>query len=125
VAKDDTINGFGGNGSSTFDLKPVEQFCDEVRQVYESDNRPWVVGYSGGKDSTATLQLVWYALKKLPANKRQKPVFVISSDTFVETPVIVDHIDSNLDEINRASKADGICLSKLTKLFRSWTILFG
>lgn len=93
---------------SIFRRKPVQAFCDEVREIYRADRRPWVLGYSGGKDSTATLQLVWYALAELPAHERKKPVFVISSDTFVETPVIVDHIDSNLDEINKAAQEQGM-----------------
>src|SRR5208283_4936460 len=76
---------------------------DEIREVYLSDNRPWVIGYSGGKDSTTALQVVWYALAELPVEKRTKPVFVISSDTLVETPVIVDYITTTLDRINKAA----------------------
>jgi len=60
--------------------------------------QPWVIGYSGGKDSTTVLQLVWKALEGLPAESRQKPVFVIASDTRVETPVIVEYIDNTLGE---------------------------
>lgn len=93
---------------STFDDKPIKEFYKEVCDIYLGDNRPWVLGYSGGKDSTATLQLVWMALKTLPKKKLTKPVYVISSDTFVETPVIVDHIDSNLDAMNEAAKKQGL-----------------
>jgi DNA sulfur modification protein DndC len=50
------------------------------------------------------LQLIWYALGKLSPESRQKQVFVIASDTFVETPVIVDHITENLDAVNREAK---------------------
>ena len=88
---------------SAFDARSIESFYDEVREIYTADSRPWVIGYSGGKDSTATLQLVWTALSQLPKKKRTKPVYVISSDTFVETPIIVNHIDSNLDAINKAA----------------------
>lgn len=94
--------------TSALERKSLEEYYQEAREVYFSDNRPWVLGYSGGKDSTAALQLVWYALSSIPSNKRTKPVFVISSDTFVETPVIVDHIDNNLDQINEAAKKQGL-----------------
>ncbi|MDA7936806.1 DNA phosphorothioation system sulfurtransferase DndC [bacterium] len=94
--------------NSIFDLKPIDAFIAEVQEVYLADNSPWVLGYSGGKDSTATLQLVWMAIKALPPKKRHKTVYVISSDTFVETPVIVGHIDTNLDAINTAAKAEGL-----------------
>ena len=81
---------------------------DEIREVYLSDNRPWVVGYSGGKDSTTALQLTWYALSKLQPEQRSKPIYVIASDTLVETPVIVNHIDLTLERINSASKQQGL-----------------
>ena len=93
---------------SAFDKKPIEAFYEDVREVYRSDNRPWVLGYSGGKDSTATLQLVWMALSEMTPEERHKPVYVISSDTYVETPVIVDHIDTNLDKINEAAQKSGM-----------------
>ena len=96
------------NDRSVFDDRPIQSFYDEVREIYLADSRPWVIGYSGGKDSTATLQLVWTALAKLPPDQRRKPIFVISSDTFVETPIIVKHVDSNLDAINIAAKEQGL-----------------
>jgi DNA sulfur modification protein DndC len=67
-----------------------------------------VIGYSGGKDSTTVLQLIWNALEELPPEERQEPVFVIASDTKVETPVIVDYIDQTLRRINEAAQASGM-----------------
>ena len=93
---------------SIFDRKPLQDFYKDVCETYLADRRPWVVGYSGGKDSTATLQLVWNALSELPRSQLTKPVYVISSDTYVETPVIVDHIDKNLAQINLAGKEQGL-----------------
>jgi len=88
---------------SVFDRKNQVDLHHEIQEVYLSDNRPWVIGYSGGKDSTTTLQLVWYALAELPEEKRTKPVFVISSDTLVETPVIVDYITTTHERINKVA----------------------
>ncbi len=59
-----------------------------IRNLYLSDDIPWVIGYSGGKDSTATLQLVWYALRELPNTKRNKTVHIIHTNTLVESPVV-------------------------------------
>jgi len=92
-----------GKTSSVFDKKGLTNLHREIQEVYLSDNRPWVIGYSGGKDSTTALQLVWYALSEIPEEKRTKPVFVISSDTLVETPVIVDYITTTLDRINKTA----------------------
>ena len=89
----------------------LEARYNEIRDVHLSDQRPWVVGYSGGKDSTTALQLIWYALAKLPREQLSKPLFIISSDTLVETPKIVDHIDSSLKRMNEAAAQRGLPFS--------------
>lgn len=76
---------------------------ENIRTVYAADDRPWVIGYSGGKDSTCALQLIWSAIRALPEEARRKPIFVLSSDTLVETPVIVNYIDETLAAINAAA----------------------
>ena len=48
--------------------------------------------------------------------KRKKPVYVISTDTFVETPTIADYIDRALAKINDAAKRQHLPISA-TKLF--------
>lgn len=82
----------------------IDSLYKLIQNAYQADNRPWVIGYSGGKDSTVTLQSIWYALSQLPVEKLTKKIYVISSDTYVETPVIVNYIDTNLDQINTAAK---------------------
>jgi len=84
---------------------------NEIREVYCGDDRPWVIGYSGGKDSTTALQLIWTALKTLPREALKKPIYVISSDTLVETPMIVDFVNRTLDQINIAAKSAGLPIS--------------
>lgn len=86
----------------------VRETLDAILETYAQDNRPWVVGFSGGKDSTCTLQLVWQALKELPIKKRNKPIHVISSNTLVETPAIVSYINSTIAAIERGAQRDGL-----------------
>lgn len=93
---------------SIFNNRTTGDIHQDIQDVYLSDARPWVVGYSGGKDSTTALQLIWYALEELPPEQRQKPVYVITSDTLVETPVIVDYITSTLEKIERTAKNTGM-----------------
>lgn len=93
---------------SVFETRTLQEIYDEIKSVYTADNRPWVVGYSGGKDSTTTLQLIWNALVQLPCEQRTKTIYVISSDTLVETPAIVGHIDRTLDQISQASATQGM-----------------
>lgn len=96
---------------SVFDHRTIQDIYHEIREVYQRYPQPWVIGYSGGKDSTAVLQLVWNAIKELPPEERQKPIFVIASDTRVETPVIVDYIDNTLRRVNEAAQAQGLPFS--------------
>lgn len=93
---------------SVFDSRTMQDIYEEVRELYKSNPQPWVIGYSGGKDSTSVLQLVWKALEGLPPEERQKPVFVIASDTKVETPVVVDHLDDTLRKINESARETGM-----------------
>lgn len=80
-----------------------EQIVDEIRELYLSDAIPWIVGYSGGKDSTASLQLLWTAIASLPQTQRAKPIHVISTDTLVENPIIAGWVEVSLQQINLAA----------------------
>lgn len=84
----------------------AQEILVDLRAAYLGDDRPWVVGFSGGKDSTALLQLVYYMLVRLPAKQRHKPVFVLASDTRVEIPSISQRIRTELDQINSCSEQD-------------------
>jgi DNA sulfur modification protein DndC len=77
---------------------------EEVASLYLEDNVPWVIGFSGGKDSTATLQLIWGALSTIPESKLQKPVYVISTDTQVENPKVAHWVKGVLAKIDSAAK---------------------
>jgi DNA sulfur modification protein DndC len=74
----------------------------QIKELYLSDEIPWVLGYSGGKDSTATLQLVWYALQELEPSQWHKSVHVISTDTLVENPVVAIWVENSLTTMNDA-----------------------
>ncbi len=93
---------------SVFDTRTLDSIYDEICALYLQFPQPWVIGYSGGKDSTTVLQLIWKALERLPAAQRQKPVYVIASDTKVETPVIVDFIDTTLRRVNEYAQETGM-----------------
>ena len=86
----------------------IESLLEEIRSLYLEDSIPWVVGYSGGKDSTATLQLVWYAVRKLVPEQRTKPIHVISTDTLVENPVVALWVDHSLKAVRGAAREQGL-----------------
>lgn len=74
----------------------IELLQDEIRSLYTADDVPWIIGYSGGKDSTATLQLVWTAIAELPPEQRTKTVYAISTDTMVENPIVALWVANSL-----------------------------
>lgn len=93
---------------SFFLKRTIKDLYEEVRQTYKANNYPWVIGYSGGKDSTATVQIVWYALSEMKIEELTKPIFIISSDTLVETPVVVDQINSTMQMMSEKAIEIGI-----------------
>jgi len=82
----------------------IEEAKNEIKELYLSDKTPWVIGYSGGKDSTAVLQLVWMAVSDLPEKKRKKPIYVLTSDTLVENPIVAQWVNSSLKRVELAAK---------------------
>ncbi|EKB21334.1 hypothetical protein HMPREF1170_02877 [Aeromonas veronii AMC35] len=88
--------------------RPLAEYVAEVQRIFCADKRPWVIGYSGGKDSSAVLTLVYLALLGLPPELRHKDVFVVSSDTLVETPVVVDLIIRTMEQIEKGAKHDAL-----------------
>lgn len=85
-----------------FGLEPeVRMLLDQIKGLYASDQIPWVVGYSGGKDSTAVAQLVWMALLEMTPEERFKPVHIITTDTLVENPAVSVWVRRSLDKMNK------------------------
>jgi DNA sulfur modification protein DndC len=79
-----------------------------LRQLYLEDNRPWLVGFSGGKDSTMLASLIFDAVLAIPAEQRKKPISVLCTDTRVEIPAIAEMIEGNLDRMRKCSDQNGL-----------------
>lgn len=89
---------------------------DEYRQDHAS---PWIVGYSGGKDSTLVAHLVFEMLLSLPPSERKRSVHIVANDTLVESPLVVQHIVESMREIDNAARAFDLPL--VTKITRPAT----
>ena len=83
-----------------------KSILSEIQELYLTDTIPWVIGFSGGKDSTTVLQMVFYALSGLPKEKLSKEIHVLFNDTLVENPAIVKYVDEQLEKIKTAGKAE-------------------
>ena len=77
----------------------IEKLTREIQDLYCLDEIPWIIGYSGGKDSTVVLQLIWNALAKLPKERRKKTVHVITTDTLVENPIVAAWVSQSLRQL--------------------------
>lgn len=86
----------------------IQALIEVIKGLYLEDMIPWICGYSGGKDSTAVVQLVWYALWELPPEKRRKTVHIISTDTLVESPVVAIWATESLRKMENQAAADGL-----------------
>ena len=80
----------------------------EDQYLYPDQARPWIIGFSGGKDSTALLQLVWLAVQQVPAMLRTRTIYVVCNDTLVENPVIQRYVDEVLLKIEKAAVENGM-----------------
>lgn len=85
---------------------------DEYQQDHET---PWIIGYSGGKDSTVVCHLVMEMLLSLPPSRRQRQVHVVANDTLVESPLVIKHLRTSVEQIERAAQAFALPLrTKIT-----------
>lgn len=89
-------------------VEDIEQLTQEIQELYCEDNIPFVIGWSGGKDSTVVLQLVWNAIAALPPEKRTKTIHVITNDTLVENPIVTAWVRKSLDRMKIAAQKQGM-----------------
>ena len=96
--------------------KRIEYIIDEIKDQYmyaDDTHRPWIIGFSGGKDSTVLLTLVWLALKKIKEDilvpfQLRRPVYVVCNDTLVENPIISSYVDDVLSQIEKQARKEDL-----------------
>lgn len=81
-----------------------EDIISEMTFVYKHDDRPWLIGYSGGKDSSLLVTLVIETVLRLPEYARTKKIFIVTSDTGVENPVVKKYMHTSSEKINIFSR---------------------
>ncbi|MCI9843621.1 DNA phosphorothioation system sulfurtransferase DndC [Flavobacterium pectinovorum] len=117
--------------------KRIEAVIDEIIDQYtyaDQSDRPWIIGFSGGKDSTVLLTLVWIALQRIRENlpfpfQLKRPVYVVCNDTMVENPIIASYVDDVLAKIIEEARNQDLpifvkkTVPKLEETF--WTNVIG
>ncbi len=114
--------------------KKIQYIIDEITDQYlyaDDGNRPWIIGFSGGKDSTVLLQLVWKAIEQIKDFQGivKRDVYVVCNDTMVENPIITEYVYRVLDKIEQASVEQGINIQTIKTIPRLedsfWVNLIG
>lgn len=85
-------------------VEDIENLTTEIKALYCLDEIPWIIGYSGGKDSTTVLQLIWNAIAEVPLSKRTKKIYVITTDTLVENPIVSAWVRKSIDRMKAAAR---------------------
>jgi len=111
-------------------MQIVRDTIEALKDQYFADERPWVVTYSGGKDSTCVLQLTLTMLQELHTEgKDHKHVYVVSSDTTVEMPIIEKYLQTKMEEITKFAEKSSLKLSCHTLQPKTeesfWTLMIG
>lgn len=94
----------------------IEYIVDEILDQYmyaDISFRPWIIGFSGGKDSTVLLTLVWLALRKIKRDaiapfQLRRPIYVVCNDTLVENPIIATYVDDVLAQIEIKAREEDL-----------------
>ena len=84
--------------------------CREVigREYQRKHSHPWVIAYSGGKDSTLLLQVTWEMLASLPKKQQYRQIHVVGNDTLVESPLVIRHLRASMEEMAAAAIEAGL-----------------
>lgn len=84
--------------------------CREViaREYGRKHSYPWVIAYSGGKDSTLLLQVTWEVLAALPKTRRHRQIHVVGNDTLVESPLVINHLRESLERVKESALVAGL-----------------
>lgn len=95
----------------------------------ETQNYPWIVGYSGGKDSTLVAHLIFDAIAQVPPRKRIRHIIFLSNDTLVESPFVARHVQEQLNMIKVAAECFSLPVSTVITRPRLehtfWVLLIG
>jgi DNA sulfur modification protein DndC len=104
---------------------------NQIRKVLSShytnsnDNYPWIVTYSGGKDSTTVLQIVLDLMIDIGYKKCDRQVYIVSNDTMVESPLVIKHLHNSLKKITKFIKKSKLPITvKITRPYVNDTFWF-
>jgi DNA sulfur modification protein DndC len=120
--------------SGNLDPKTAQKWdavIKNVRAEYLSQDQlyPWIIGFSGGKDSTLVVQALFEALETISPSNRLRDIHIVSNDTLVESPLVIAHLNRSSEQIRLASESLELPITvartipEIDKTF--WVLLIG
>ena len=90
-------------------IQNLSRLLDDIAKALKDEyskqhNYPWLLAYSGGKDSTLLLQLVWEMVAALLPEQRRRRISVIGNDTLVESPLVIRHLRDSLHAVAQSAR---------------------
>ncbi len=82
----------------------IDNLTQEIQELYCQNDIAWIIGISWGKDSSCVLQLIWNAIARLPVEKRTKTIYVITTDTLVENPIVSLWVRNCIANLKKSAK---------------------
>ena len=81
---------------------PKVLYVVDLRKLYiDTGDIPWVLGLSGGKDSTALTMFLLETMEQLPPPVRnQKRVYITCVNTLVEAPPVIEHVHKFIERLH-------------------------
>jgi DNA sulfur modification protein DndC len=107
------------------------KLVEEIRIEYLSTEQdyPWIIGFSGGKDSTLVAQSVFAAMMDISPSRLTRKVHVVANDTLVESPLVVAHLHQSLREIEEGAHIHDLPMTVATTTPEAtqtfWVLLIG
>jgi DNA sulfur modification protein DndC len=86
-----------------------EQRAGVVADIIREISGPIVIGYSGGKDSSAVVKLFWRATEIL--GREGSPVEIVYCDTLVENPIVDSMVKATLAKLQLEALEQGLPIS--------------
>jgi DNA sulfur modification protein DndC len=85
----------------------MDSLPEKLRQIrqalraeyFEPHGWPWIIGFSGGKDSTLLAHLVIEMLQRIAPDERRRRVLLVSNNTLVESPVFQSYVSGQLSTL--------------------------
>ena len=106
----------------------LKETRSQIIKIYKKYKRAYIVAFSGGKDSTCVLQLVYEMMLNLPKDELN-PTYAILSDTLVEAPNVAIYFKNIVNSINSdAAKREipfKIIIAKPSDQDEFWANLIG